>query len=61
MHLLNYVIFLLIGAHGFFVGSDFKVQPFFSFAVVSYAVVLGILVFYKLPRLFKDLKTWVTD
>ncbi len=41
-HILNYVAFLLIGIHGFFLGTDFTAMPFFAFAIAAYLVVLYI-------------------
>lgn len=60
-HVLNYLVFLLVGAHGFLLGSDFRVQPFFTFAILAYAIVLGIVVFIELPRLYKNFKEWVNS
>jgi predicted ferric reductase len=60
-HVINYVTFLVVGAHGFLLGLDFRVQPFFTFAVLAYAIVLGIVVFIELPRLFKNFRNWVNS
>lgn len=58
-HVLNYITFLLVGAHGFLLGTDFKIQPFYSFAVIAYAVVVGIVIFIEIPRLYKNFRNWV--
>jgi len=58
-HVLNYITFLLVGAHGFLLGTDFKIQPFYSFAVIAYAVVIGIVVFIEIPRLYKNFMNWI--
>ncbi len=57
-HVLNYAVFLLVGAHGFLLGTDFRVQPFYTFAMIAYATVVGIIVFIELPRLFKNFRSW---
>jgi predicted ferric reductase len=61
MHVLNYVVFLLIGAHGFLLGTDFKVSPFYYFAILAYAIIAGIVAFINLPRLYKNFKVWVNS
>jgi len=58
-HVLNYLVFLMIGAHGFLLGTDFRYMPFFAFAVLAYVVVLGIVVFIELPRLYKNFRYWI--
>jgi predicted ferric reductase len=58
-HVLNYITFLLVGAHGFLIGQDFRVQPFYSFAVVAYTIVLGIVLFIEIPRLYKNFRNWI--
>lgn len=59
LHLLNYAIFLLVGLHGFLIGTDFKIQPFYSFAIVAYAIVVGIVVFVEIPRLYRNYQNWI--
>lgn len=59
LHVVNYIIFLIIGAHGFLVGSDFTTQPFYGFAILAYAIIVGIIVFIELPRLYKSFRGWV--
>ena len=59
MHVLNYVVFLLVGAHGFLLGSDFKVIPFYAFAVPASSIIAGIVVFIELPKFFNKFKNWV--
>jgi hypothetical protein len=57
-HVLNYLVFLLIGIHGLSIGTDFMVMPFFAFAIVAYTIVLYT-VARKLPGLFSFLKNWI--
>ncbi len=59
LHVINYAVFLIVGLHGFLIGTDFRVQPFYSFAIISYAIVLGVVVFVELPRLYKNYKNWI--
>ena len=59
LHVLNYVVFLIVGAHGFLIGTDFRTQPFYTFAIMAYAVVVGMVVFIELPRLYKNYRSWL--
>jgi len=43
-HILNYIAFLIVGLHGFFLGTDFTVMPFVLFAAVAYIAVLATVV-----------------
>ncbi|MGA3291990.1 MAG: hypothetical protein ABSC49_02450 [Candidatus Microgenomates bacterium] len=61
MHVVNYIVFLLVGLHGFLLGIDFKVQPFYTFAVLAYVVILGIVVFIEIPRLYKACIKWLNS
>jgi hypothetical protein len=61
LHILNYIVFLIVGAHGFLIGTDFRVQPFFSFALVAYALVVGVVIFIELPRLYKNYLNWIRN
>ena len=61
LHVLNYIVFLLVGAHGFLIGTDFRVQPFYSFAIIAYAIVAGVVVFIELPRLYKNYISWLKN
>lgn len=58
-HLLNYLVFLAVGIHGYFLGTYFRVQPFYTFAIVSYALVLGVVLFKELPHLYKNFRDWI--
>ena len=58
-HVLNYLVFLLVGAHGFLIGTDFRSQPFFTFAILAYLTVFGMVIFIELPRLYKNFRNWV--
>ncbi|HKC04728.1 MAG TPA: hypothetical protein VKC54_02560 [Patescibacteria group bacterium] len=53
-HILNYLVFLIVGLHGFFLGTDFSYMPFIIFAIPAYITVLGIIIFIKLPGLFRS-------
>lgn len=58
---LHYLIFLAVGVHGFFLGTDFKSQPFFTFAILSILFTLGVLIFIKVPRWHRSFKNWVNS
>jgi DMSO/TMAO reductase YedYZ heme-binding membrane subunit len=58
LHVLNYLVFLIVGLHGFLIGTDFKIQPFYSFAIVAYLSVLYTVV-RKLPLLLSTYKNWL--
>ncbi len=57
-HALNYVVFLLVGAHGFLLGPDFRSIPFFYFAIVAYLLVIFTIV-KKIPGLIASYKKWI--
>ena len=59
--ILNYVVFLVAGAHAFLIGTDFKVKPFYYFAVIAYAIIVGIVVFVEIPRLYRNFRNWLTS
>jgi DMSO/TMAO reductase YedYZ heme-binding membrane subunit len=59
LHVLNYLVFLIVGLHGFLVGTDFKVQPYYSFAIVAYAIVAGIVLLIEVPRLYRNYMSWL--
>jgi predicted ferric reductase len=58
-HVLNYLIFLIIGIHGLSIGTDFMRIPFFTFAIFAYAIILGIVVFKQLPATYRIIKNWL--
>lgn len=58
-HLVNYIVFLVIAVHGFFIGTDFRYKPFFALVVAETLVILGIILFKELPKYFKEFKAWV--
>lgn len=60
-HILNYLIFLIVGIHAFLLGTDFSHKPFVYFAAPAYAIVVGIVIFVELPRLYKNFITWVKN
>lgn len=43
-HVLNYLAFLIIGLHGFYLGTDFSPMPYVAFALPAYVIVLGIII-----------------
>jgi predicted ferric reductase len=57
-HVLNYLVFLLVGIHGFLIGTDFMVMPFFAFAIAAYLIVIYTII-RKLPGLYSFLKNWL--
>jgi predicted ferric reductase len=57
-HVLNYVAFLIIGAHGYLLGTDYLTQPFFTFSIIAYLLVLYTVI-RKLPSLFSFYKKWI--
>jgi hypothetical protein len=59
LHVMNYAIFLIVGAHGFLIGTDFQYQPFYTFATIAYAIVVGVVVFIEIPRLYKNYINWI--
>ena len=61
IRVLNAAAFLLAGAHGFLLGTDFQGLPFFVFAIAAYAIILVIVVFIELPRLYKNFRSWVEN
>ena len=61
LHVINYAVFLIVGAHGFFIGTDFRSLPFYLYAIVSYAIVTGVVMFIELPRLYKNYMAWITS
>lgn len=54
-HLLNYAAFLTGSVHGFLIGTDFRTQPFWGLEIVMVLAVGYILLFKKLPELFKTI------
>lgn len=61
LHVLNYVMFLIMGLHGFLTGTDFSVQPFFTFAIIAYVIIVGMVVFVEIPRLYKNFRGWIKN
>src|SRR4030042_2301674 len=59
LHVLNYLVFLIVGAHGFLIGTDFRTLPFFLFAIIAYSIVVGVVVFIELPRLYRNYMSWL--
>jgi predicted ferric reductase len=59
-HILNYVAFLIIGVHGYLLGTDFLTQPFFTFSIIAYLLVIYTIV-RKLPNLILFCKKWLGD
>jgi len=61
LHVINYAVFLIVGAHGFLIGQDFRAQPFYSYAIVAYAIVVGVVIFIEIPRLYKNYNNWIRN
>lgn len=59
LHILNYLVFLLVAIHGFLVGTDYTAIPFFIFAVPATVFTLYIVIFKKLPELYKNYMRWI--
>ena len=59
LHILNYLVFILIALHGFFLGSDFRSIIFLTLAIVETLIVLGIMLFMEFPKWLKDFKSWL--
>lgn len=57
-HIINYVIFLLVGIHGYLSGTDFRIMPFFGFAIIANLLVVYTII-RKLPSLVSFLKNWL--
>ncbi|MCX6704613.1 MAG: hypothetical protein NTZ07_04195 [Candidatus Woesebacteria bacterium] len=51
---------MLVGLHGFLIGTDFRVQPFYSFAIIAYAIVVDVVAFIEIPRLYKNYINWIS-
>jgi len=60
-HALNYLVFLAVGIHGFFLGTDFRIQPFYTFAIMAHVTIFGLVLFVELPRLFVNFKKWLNE
>jgi len=60
-HIINYVVFLIVGAHAFLIGTDFSKKPFIYFALPAYAIVVGIVLFIETPRLYKNFMGWLNN
>ena len=56
LHVLNYIAFILIGVHGFFLGKYFKLEPFFVLSIILYTVIVLLLIFFELPKKLNCLK-----
>lgn len=59
LHIVNYIVFILVVAHGFLLGTDFKTIPFFAVAVIETILVLLILILNKIPKFYKSFKEWM--
>lgn len=60
-HVLNYLVFLVVGIHGLSLGSDFMQMPFFALAIAYYLIVLYIILFKKAPIAVKNYKEWLNS
>ncbi|HUC95055.1 MAG TPA: hypothetical protein VMR19_03600 [Candidatus Saccharimonadales bacterium] len=61
IHVINYVVFLVVGLHGFLIGTDFRIQPFYSFVIAAYTIVVCIVIFIEIPKLYKSFKIWIRN
>lgn len=52
IHILNYAVFFLIFLHGMNIGSDFKTQPFWGFALMA-AGLVTLSVIFRLKKKFQ--------
>lgn len=59
LHIVNYIVFIFVAIHGFLLGTDFKIMPFFALAIIETICVLLILVFVKIPQLQKSINNWL--
>jgi predicted ferric reductase len=59
-HLLNYIVFIAVGAHGYLLGNDFKTSPFLYFAILANLVVVYTII-HKLPKFIKQYKGWLNS
>lgn len=59
-HVLNYLVFLIIGIHGLSIGTDFMMMPFFPFAILAYVIVLYTVI-RKIPHVIEVYKNWVSS
>jgi predicted ferric reductase len=57
---INYIVFLLAGIHGFLTGTDFSTKPFFYFAILAYLIVIYI-IFRKAPNLLSTYNKWLNS
>lgn len=61
LHLLNYLVFIAVVVHGFFIGSDIRSPIFLVLVVAETLIVLGIIIFLEFPRWLKDFKSWLSS
>lgn len=59
-HVVNYVVFIFVGIHGYLVGTDYMTQPFFYFSIIANFLVLYTIV-RKLPNLLSTYKKWINS
>ena len=59
-HVINYLVFIGIGIHGFLLGSDFSFPPFIYFAILASLLVLYT-VLRKLPNLIFSYRKWINS
>lgn len=59
-HIINYVVFLVVGIHGYFSGPDIASKPFFYFVVVAYLLVIYTII-RKIPGLVTSYKKWISS
>lgn len=59
-HVINYVVFLLAGVHGYFSGPDVASKPFFYFAIIAYVLVIYTIV-RKIASLIASYRKWISS
>ena len=61
LHLLNYLVFISVVVHGFFIGSDFRSPILLTLVIAETLIVLGIIIFIEFPKWLKDFKSWLSS
>lgn len=59
-HIANYLVFFISGAHGFLLGTDFGLKPFFYFAIIANTLVIYTTI-KKLPSLVSFYQRWLNS
>lgn len=59
LHVFNYLAFFLAGIHIFVLGTTFRFQPFYAFAILAYATACCLFLFRRVLVLYKEFKEWL--